>query len=144
MRSLLRNIDVVESINPVAVGTTGTGKTGNAVDRAGYQSVVLAFSYGAITATGAAFTATVLHSDSATAASFTSVADADLVGTEASVGVAAGVRTDGVGDNITKRIGYIGNKRYVKGKITSTVTAATPVSCQVILGDPNNAPVAAP
>ncbi|HVL73278.1 MAG TPA: hypothetical protein VM434_15535 [Beijerinckiaceae bacterium] len=143
MRDLHNNVRILRSISPVAVGTTGTGKTGVAVDRAGYEAVEFEFSYGAITATNAVFTPTVLEGDTATG-SFTSVADADLIGTEAEAGIAAGARTSGVNRNVTKRVGYRGVKRYVKAKIVSTVTAGTPVGANVLLGNPVHAPVANP
>src|SRR4051794_40834411 len=106
-RDLASNIKTLRSISPVAVGTTGTGKTGKPRDRAGYDSVTLEFSYGTITATNAVFTATVLEGDATGA--MTSVADADLIGTEALAGVAATTaRASGVTKNVTKRIGYRG------------------------------------
>lgn len=141
MRDLHNNIDVKPSIEPVAVGTTGTGKTGLAVDVRGYQQVEVAFSYGAITATAATFTAEVLEGDT-TGGAFTAVADANLLGTEAAAGLAAAARVDGSTEKVTKRIGYIGSKRYIKAKIVSTATAGTPVAANVILGKPDLAPVA--
>jgi hypothetical protein len=75
----------------------------------------------------------------------TSVADADLLGTELLAGIAAGVaRTSGLGKNVTKRIGYSGAKRYVQCGVKSTVTAATPVSITALLHSPNVAPVPNP
>ena len=59
MRDLASNIKILRTISPVAVGTTGTGKTGKPRDRAGYDGVTIEFNYGSITATNAAFTATV-------------------------------------------------------------------------------------
>lgn len=141
MRDLHNNIDIIKSIHPQAL-TTVAGKTGDAVDRAGYQSVEIEFAYGSVTATNATLTPTLLECDTATG-TFTSVANADLLGTEAAAGIAAAAtRTSGVSKNVTKRLGYIGVKRYLKAKIVPTVTAATVVSAQAILGHPHNAPVA--
>lgn len=139
-RDLHNNVDFVESIDPVAVGTTGTGQTGAVVDRQGYDSVELLVSYGAITATAATFTVTMLEGDAT--GSMTSVADADLIGTEAGAGLAAATRTDGSTENVTKRLGYKGNKRYVQAKVVSTATAGTPVAAGFLLGHPHRAPVA--
>ena len=139
-RDLHNNIDIVESIDPVAVGTTGTGQTGAVVDRRGYDSVEAVLSYGAITATAATFTVTILEGDAT--GSMTSVADADLLGTEANAGLAAATRTDGSTENVVKRIGYIGNKRYVQAKIVSTTTAGTPVAASFILSNAHVAKVA--
>lgn len=140
MYDLHNNIKVVRSISPVAVGTTGTGKTGAIVDRAGYNSVEFEFSYGSITATNATITPTVFEGDAT--GSMTSIADADLIGTESGAAVAAAAsRTSGVSKNVTKRLGYKGIKRYVQAKIVSTVTAGPPVGANVILGRPTHAPV---
>lgn len=128
-------------INAVAVGTTGTGKTTGAVDRAGYGGIEFIISYGAITATNAVFTALMTESDT-TNGSFTSVADADMLGTEALAGVAAAAsRTDGTSKNVTKKLGYKGDKRYVKVKVSSTVTAGTPIAIVPVLHNPRHAPV---
>lgn len=140
MRDLHNNINFVESISPVAIGATGTGKTGVVVDRRGYDAVELLISYGAITATGATFTPTLMEGDAT--GSMTSVADVDLLGTEAGAGIAAGARTDGSTENVTKRLGYRGKKRYVQARLNSTVTAGTPVAAGFLLGMPHDAPVA--
>lgn len=141
LKDIHHNVDIKRSIAPVAVGTTGTGQTGKIVDRAGYESVEFVLSYGSITATNAVFTLTVKEGD--VTGTMTSIADADLIGTEALAAVAAAsTRTSGVSKNVTKRLGYKGVKRYVQANIKSTVTAAPPVAASVILGSPRNAPVA--
>ena len=143
MRDLHNQIRIMRSVSPVAIGTTGTGKTGTIVDRKDYDAVEFEFSYGTITATNAAFTATVLHGD--VTGTMTSIADTDLIGTEALAGIAAGTpRTSGSNKNVTKRLGYTGLKRYVQGKVVSTITAGTPVGINVILGMPKTAPVTNP
>lgn len=140
MRDLHNNVDIIATIAPIAVGTTGTGQTGVVVDTRGYDAVEFDLSYGAITATAATFTPTILHGDAT--GSMTSVADADLLGTESGAGLAAATRTDGSTEKVTKRIGYIGGKRYVQAKIVSTATAGTPVGANVILYKAHTAPVA--
>lgn len=141
MRDLHHNIRRVRSISPVAIGTTGTGKTGTIVDRAGAQAVEFEFDYGTITATNATITPTVFHGDAT--GSMTSIADTDLIGTEALAGIAAGTpRTSGSNKNVSKRLGYKGVKRYVQAKLVSTVTAGPPVAATVLLGYPFEAPLA--
>lgn len=138
------NIKQVRCIAPVAVGTTGTGKTGTIVDRQGYGGVEFILDYGTVTATNATITATILEGD--VTGTMTSVADADLLGTEvlASLAAQATARTSGVGKNVSKRIGYKGTKRYVNAKLVSTVTAAPPVAATAILFNPNVAPISNP
>ncbi len=131
------------AIAPVAVGTTGTGQTGKVIDRAGYGGVEFVIAYGAITATAATLTATIKEGDAT--GSLTSVADADLLGTEALAGVAAAAtRTSGTSKNVTKRIGYRGAKRYVQCNIKSTATAGTLISATALLFDPRVGPQSNP
>ncbi len=140
MRDLHNNIKAIRAISPVAVGTTGTGQVGKIIDRKGYRGVEFILGYGSITATNAVFTVTVKEGDATGA--MTSVADADLLGTESAAGIAAGVRVSNSNKNVSKRIGYIGTKRYVQCGIKSTVTAAVPVSAEAVLHAPYEAPVA--
>lgn len=141
MYDLHNNIRRKRSISPVAIGTTGTGKTGVIVDTAGFESVEFEFDYGTITATAATITPIVLHGD--TTGAMTSIADADLIGTEALAGIAAGTpRTSGSNKNVSKRLGYRGKKRYVQAKLISTVTAGPPVAATVLMANPRHAPVA--
>ena len=134
------NVKVVRCLSPIAK-TTIAATVGKVVDRAGYQGVELTFSYGSITATDATLTVIVKEGD--VTGTMTSVANADLLGTEAAAGIAATTpRTSGVSKNITKRIGYIGSKRYVVGSLSSTVTAATIVGINVMLSNPRLSPVA--
>lgn len=142
MNDLHNNCRTAVAIAPVAVGTTGTGQTGKVIDRAGYRGVEFVIAYGAITATAAVFTATIKEGDAT--GSLTSVADADLLGTEALAGVAAAVRTSGTSKNVTKRIGYQGSKRYVQCNIKSTATAGTLIAATAVLHNPEVAPCANP
>lgn len=135
---------LVQTIAPQTVGTTGTGRTGKVIDRAGYQGVELFPSYGSITATNATFTLTLLEGD--VTGTMTSVADANMIpnaGGEAAAGVAAAAtRTSGVSKNVVHKVGYVGFKRYVSANIKSTVTAGAVVAAHFLLGNPNSSPVA--
>jgi len=140
----LMRVDTI--IAPVAVGTTGTGQVGRVVDRrktvggvvTNYRGVNLIAGYGAITSTAAIFTAVVKEGDATGA--MTSVADADMIGTEADLGLGAAVRTDFTGDKVYKRISYKGTKRYVSVNISSTATAGAIVGCVAEFTDPDQAP----
>lgn len=142
MRDMHNNVRSVTALKPVAIGTTGTGQAGKVIDRKGYDAVEFLISVGEITATAAAYTVTVKEGDAT--GSMTSVADADLLGTEAAAGVAAAVRTSGTTKNVTRRIGYTGGKRYVQCGIKSTATAGTLVSITALLGRPSLKPTANP
>lgn len=131
MDDLYSGLNFTRVISPVAVGTTGTGQTGKIIDRKGYIGPVLFdISYGTITATNATYTVTVKEGD--VTGTLTSVADADLIGTEAAAVPAAGTRTSGSTKNVTKKIAYKGGKRYVQCNVKSTVTAGTIVGVNAI------------
>lgn len=142
MHDLHNNIRVVPVVSPVAVGTTGTGQTGLVIDRQGYGGVEFIVAYGSITATSAVYTVTVKEGD--VTGTMTSVADADLVGTEALASLGAATRTDGTGDKVTYRVGYRGKKRYVQANIKSTATAGTLVAISAILHSPGVGPTSNP
>lgn len=140
-RDLHNNVKVLRVVSPVAIGTTGTGQVGKIIDRAGYEGVEFIVSYGTVTATAAVYTVTVKEGD--VTGTMTSVADADLIGTELAAGLAAAAtRTSGTTKNVTKKIGYAGIKRYVQCGVKSTTTATTPVSIDVVLSSPQHAPAA--
>jgi predicted secreted Zn-dependent protease len=145
MNDLHNNIDAVRGW--AAKAASGGAAAGKIIDRQGYGGVEFVISYGAVTATNA--TATILIKEGDVTGTLTSVADADLLGTEllASLPVAdvTGTRTSGVTQLVTKRVGYKGNKRYVQCSLASeTVTAATVIAIIPILHSPGLAPVANP
>jgi hypothetical protein len=144
-RDLVHNVKSVRSISPVAAGTTGTGTVGKVVDTQGYEGVTIILDYGTITATSATITPVVKHGD--VTGTMTSVADADLLtaiaGTAPELAgaiTATTPRTSGVSKNVSKRIGYVGGKRYVSCNLVPTVTATTPVAATVVLSSPRHAP----
>src|SRR5689334_9299174 len=111
-RDLHNNVKQVQAISPLAIGANAT-KTGRIIDRKGYAGVEFLAAYGAVSTTGTVVTLVVLEGDATGA--MTSVADGDLLGTEALASLPATTpRTSGVSRNVTKRVGYKGNKRYVR------------------------------
>jgi hypothetical protein len=130
-------------LGPQALTTTA-GATGKIVDRKGFNGVEFVIGYGAVTATNATITPTVYEGDATGA--MTSVANADLLGTEAlaALPAQASARTSGVGKFVATRIGYVGRKRYVNVKLVPTVTAATVVSVLAVLHTPSVAPTSNP
>lgn len=136
MNELHDNIKAVRAISPVSVADT-TATVSETIDRQGYEAVEFIIATGSIADADATFAVLVEESDTTTAGDFTSVADADLLGTEA----AASFQYDD--DNETRKIGYIGIKRYVRLTITPTGNASAALfSAVAILGSPAISPVA--
>lgn len=132
MRDMHNNITVVNAITPQAVGTSGiaNGKVSGILDRRGFDTVE--FTYKSGTSASAADTITpVIYEAAATGDSFTSVANADLLGTESAITLSAAA---------VKKVGYIGNKRYLKIRLYGTGTATAIVSADMLLGKPNRVP----
>lgn len=141
---LHNNVKSQRVIAPIAIGANAT-KSGKVIDRKGYAGVEFVASYGAVTTTGTIVTLVVKEGDAT--GSMTSVADADLLGTEtlASLPVQATARTSEVGKNVSKRVGYKGNKRYVTVDAISTGTTSVGcVSVTALLFNPEGAPTANP
>ena len=143
VRDLHNNVRTLMGIVPVAIGANGT-KTGLVKDRQGYGSVEILLHYGSVTTTGTIVTVIVKEGD--VTGTMTSVADTSLLGTEALASLpAATPRTAGTTKEVTKRIGYTGQKRYVSIDAVGTgVTSVGTVGATILLGRPYNAPLANP
>jgi hypothetical protein len=143
IKDLHSNVRTKTVISPLAIGANAT-KTGLVVDRQGYGGVEFIASYGAVTTTGTVVTLVVKEGD--VTGTMTSVADASLLGTEALASLlAATPRTAGTTKEVTKRIGYVGNKRYVSVDAVQTgVTSVGVVGVAAVLHSPNVAPTANP
>lgn len=143
MHDMHNNTRTAVALAPAAL-TTVAGRVGKIIDRQGYGGIQFIVSYGAITATNATITVGVKEGD--VTGTLTSVADANLLGTEALASIPAGTpRASGVNSRVTKRVGYRGMKRYIQlNVVSSTVTAATIISATAVLHSPEVAPTANP
>ena len=142
-KDLHDNIAVARVISPVAIGANAT-KTGKIIDRQGFGGVEFIASYGAVTTTGTICTLVVFEGD--VTGTMTSVADADLLGTEALASLlAATPRASGSTKNVTKRLGYKGIKRYVRVDAVGTgVTSVGCVGVDALLFNASTMPLANP
>lgn len=142
INELHNNVDAVRVVGPVAIGANGT-VSGKVIDRQGFGGVEFVTSYGAIVTTGTVATIVVKEGDATGA--MTSVADTDLIGTEALASRLGGATTSGTGANVAKRIGYKGTKRYVTVDVVkSGTTSVGCVSVNAVLFNPEVAAVANP
>ena len=141
-KDLHSNVQQKLAIIPAAIGANAT-KTGAIIDRQGYGGVEFVVDYGSVTTTGSIVTLVMKEGD--VTGTLTSVADADMLGTEALASLAAGARVAGTGKEVSKRVGYKGDKRYVQ--LSAVQTGTTSVGClsaTAILFNPSVAPVANP
>lgn len=136
------NFKQVQAIIPAAIGANAT-KTGPVLDRAGYGGVEWVIGYGSVTTTGSIVTLVAKEGD--VTGTMTSIADADLYGTEALASLLAGARVAGTGKEVSKRLGYKGSKRYVQ--LLAVQTGTTSVGCiaaDLLLFNPGYAPISNP
>lgn len=138
MYDLHNNVRTKNVITAAAIGANAT-KTGIVIDRQGYGGVEFVATYGSVTTTGTIVTLVVKEGD--VTGTLTSVADANLLGTEALASLLAGARVAGTGKEVTKRVGYRGNKRYVSVDAVQTgTTSVGVVAVAALLHTPGSAP----
>lgn len=136
MKDLHNNIAVRRAVSPISQAGNAA-IVGAIIDRQGFDSLEYVVTLGTITTAGTAYTALLEEGDAANLAGSNAVADADLLGTEALASF-----TDAE-VNTSKRLGYIGSKRYTRLTLTPTGnTGASTVSAVAVLGHAALSPVA--
>ena len=135
IRDLHSNVRTKTAIIAAAIGANAT-KTGPVIDRQGYGGVEFLLSYGSVTTTGT--DVAVVIKDGDVTGTMASVANDYLLGTEVLAALpAATPRTAGTTKEVTKRIGYVGVKRYVQCLLVQTgVTSVGCVSAVALLHNP--------
>lgn len=134
---MFNNVNIKRVISPASVADN-TAQVGQVIDRQGYGSVLYVIATGSLGDAGAEFTALLEECDTS-GGTYTAVADADLLGTEA---LASFIQTD---DDKCFKLGYQGIKRYTRLTITPTNNATAALLCAVaVLGSPEMAPTANP
>jgi hypothetical protein len=139
-RDLHNSIHTVPLIVPIAARTDNTAIVSAIIDTAGYESAEFVLITGTNTDTNATFAVLVEDGDAANLSDNSAVADKFLLGleTEASFTFAD--------DNETRKIGYVGPKRYVRVTVTPSGNDSGNIFIAgvAILGHPRSAPTANP
>jgi hypothetical protein len=131
MKDLKNNLSVSQSLLPAEQTAAANGAS---ADLQGFNSACVIIDAGASGGTTPDFTFEIQESDDDT--TFTAVAAVDLQGAEPQITSA--------NDNDIYRVGYIGNKRYIRAVI-SAVTGSSPTllcSASIIRSHAEQAPVA--
>ena len=138
MRDTFNKIHALRSIAPVSVADN-TAQVGQIIDRLGFESLTYVITTGSIADADATFTVLLEHGDAANLSDAAAVTGDNLLGTAA----LAGFQFDD--DNETRKIGYVGGKRYTRLTITPVNNASAALLAAVaVLGHPNKAPTANP
>lgn len=137
---LHNNIHTVPLIAPVAARTDNTAIVSSIIDTRGYGSAEFVIVTGTNTDADVTFAVLVEDGDAANLSDNAAVADAELLGTEALAGFTF------ADDVETRKIGYIGNKRYVRVTVTPTGNDSGNIFLAgvAILGHPQLGPTANP
>lgn len=138
MRDLANNLAIRPVIAPAVntdIGTTPL--VGTVIDRLGFESLCYAIVTGTLSDADATYTVLLEESD-ASGSGFAAVADSDLIGTEATAGFTF------ADDGETRKLGYIGDKRYTRLTITpaGANSGNSPIAAVAILGNAVERPVA--
>lgn len=134
-RDLYSHLEFRRAISPVSVADN-TAQVSQIIDTKGYDSLVFAIATGSLADADATFAVLIEDGDDASLSDAAAVVDAQLNGTEA----AAGFQFDD--DNETRKIGYVGDKRYVRLTITPSGNAsAALVSAMAVLSHAHQTPV---
>lgn len=134
-KDLFNDIYVAPCIAP-QVGTDNTAFVGAIQDHAGFGSITYLINTGTLSDADTALTILVEHGDAANLSDAAAVADEFLLGTE------AGAAITFADDGETRKIGYIGGKRYSRLTITpANNTGNIPISAICVKGHPVKAPI---
>jgi hypothetical protein len=139
MRDLYNNIEVRRAESPIAAAQTdNTAIVTEIIDMRGWKSMVWAVALG--TLADADVTATILmeHGDNSALTDAAAVPDAEMDPTEAIMAF------DFADDDSVRKMGYKGEKRYVRLTITPVGnTGNFPIAAIAIMGDPDERPTTA-
>lgn len=137
MRDLASHLAIQPVIAPAAnTNLDATPLVGTVIDKLGFESVTYAIVTGTLSDADATY-AVLLEESDASGSGFAAVADADMIGTEAAAGFTF------ADDGETRKLGYVGNKRYTRLTITPTAANSgnSPIAAIAILGHARSRPV---
>jgi hypothetical protein len=126
MKDLHNSIKAVRALSPVSV-SDNTAQVSQILDTANYNANELVILTGSLADADATFTVLLEEGDAANLSDAATVGSADLLGTAA---LASFVFSD---DDKTKKIGYIGAKRYIRATITPASNASAALLAAVWL-----------
>ena len=139
-RDEMNNIHPLVAILPQVQTNSDTAIVSAIIDTLGYDSLTFAIVTGAVTDADVTVAITMDHGDVANLSDAAAVPAANLVGTLALAGFGF------ADDSESRKVGYVGPKRYVR--LTATPTGngagALPIAAVAILANPSQGPTANP
>jgi hypothetical protein len=139
MRDLTNNINIKPAFLPGAAVTDNTVQTSSILDTYAFGAAMLALVTGTLTDADATFTVAFNESNDSGMAGSNAVAATDMIGTTALASF------DFSSDNVCRKIGYIGSKRYIQATITpANNTGNLFVAGMWVQGKPAHSPTTNP
>jgi hypothetical protein len=129
MRDMMSNIDVKRAISPVSVADN-TAQVSQIIDMQGSDALTFVIATGSLADVDATFTVLVQHGDAANLSDAADVPDEQLIGTEALASFTFAA------DDVVRKIGYRGGRRYVRLTITPGANASAAVVAAVAILQP--------
>lgn len=124
------------AIDPAAIFAGNTTKTGNTIDRQGFKALEFVIISGVLT--DAVYTTTLEEGDQANMSDAATVADKDMIPNVGGTTQASFALTD---DSVCKKVGYKGNKRYVRVKVVQSGATTGGYLCAIaVQGEPDYVP----
>lgn len=117
MRDSINDFAWRRAISPVDLAND-TPAVSQIIDTQGFNSLAFMLLTGSLADAGATFTVLVEHGDVSNLSDAAAVSDDQLIGTEALASF------DQSHDNAARKIGYVGDKRYVRLTVTPSGNAA--------------------
>lgn len=137
MFDLMNRLGVKRAISPVSIGDN-TAAVSQILDMQGQMAACLVIATGSIADADATFAVLLEESDAANMAGAVSVADSDLIGTEALAGFTF------ADDDKVRKLGYKGSSRYIRATITPAGNASAALLSAVWLTTPQDQPAPNP
>lgn len=139
LRDDLSTMHPLRAISPAAAATDNTAWVSEIIDTRGYGSLTFLLLTGSLADADATFAVTMDHGDASNLSDAAAVPAAQLVDTLALAGFTF------ADDNETRKIGYIGSKRYVRLTVTPSNNSGNAFLAAIaLLGRPDLAPTPNP
>jgi len=138
MRDLYNNIEVRRAFSPAAAVTDNTAYVTQIIDMRGFHSLVWLVLIGALVDADATFTILMEHGDDSGLSDAAAVPDTQIDPTEAIMAF------DFADDDTARKMGYVGEKRYVRLTITPVGNTGNAfIAAAALLGNPHELPTTA-
>lgn len=139
MDDLFNGINPMPAITPAAAVADNTPFVGAWIDRSGYDSLSYLLITGNDTDADTTFAVTIDHADLDDHSDAVAVGATDLLGTLALAGYTF------ADDGKTRKVGYVGGKKWTRITVTPTANAGTAFLAVIaLLGDPDIGPTPNP